>query len=225
MDGNDTLAYCAAASAVLTSEKVRDDGSDGKAGKRLLAALVSPAVRGMVKRSGVGDDLINGVAEPLNELYYLEKQRCDSLDRMAELFGDALAKVFSYGLCDTESRIATEIGKYTGRFIYVLDAADDIADDTRHGRYNPIAAVWGEEALKSGEKGKLSLSDSVSAQLYTATLMDLSELSAAAALIDYRGRDELRAVTENIIYLGMPRRAAEVFHADLQEGSDDGMKE
>lgn len=214
MDDNDTLAYCATASAVLYSEKLRDDRSDSIGGKRFLAALACPALSGMVKRSGADDNLIKSVAEPLDELYSLERERCDSLDRMAELFGDVLAAVFAHGLSDTESRIAAEIGRYTGRFIYVLDAADDISDDARHHRYNPIAVMWGEGALKRDEKGKVSLSDEVSAQLYTAALLDLSRLSAAAELIDYRGRGELAAVTENIIYLGMPRRAVEVFRAD-----------
>lgn len=217
MDDNDTLAYCAAASAVLYSEKLRDDRSDSGAGKRFLAALASPALSGMVKRGGADDALIKSVAKPLDELYSLERERCDSLDRMADLFGDVLAAVFAHGLGEREGRIAAEIGRNTGRFIYVLDAADDIVDDAQHHRYNPITVMLGEEALKRDDKGKISLSDEISPQLYTAAMLDLSRLSAAAELIDYGGRGELRAVTENIIYLGMPRRAAEVFHTDLGE--------
>ena len=36
------------------------------------------------------------------------------------------------------------MGEYLGRFIYVMDAYDDLAADEKRGAYNPLTALEGE---------------------------------------------------------------------------------
>ena len=78
----------------------------------------------------------------LGELARLEGERCPSLDRTADTFarllraaapGEGTGRAGCWGSCSTT----------WGRWIYLADARDDLAEDLAAGRYNPVAARYG----------------------------------------------------------------------------------
>ena len=149
------------------------------------------------------------MAASLLRLSEMEKTACDSVDEMADCFGDLLGDVFAWGLSGSEERLAREIGRVTGRFIYVMDAADDAVEDQKLGRYNPLLCRYGGEALEETGKCKFRLSPKIAEGLYTALLLDLGRLEAAVKLLPRRA-DDTAAILLNIIYLGMPAEARRV---------------
>lgn len=191
---NSALAYCARAAALLTEAKIADDIQDTK-GPALRSHLLHPAARRMCKKAfprgdGPGDSL----AQSLERLHALEAAQCGSLDDAADCFGDLLSNVFSWGLTGAAQKIAAAIGFSTGRFIYVLDAADDREQDQKSGSYNP-----------------LNIAPIASECLSVAVRLDLSKLEAAVNLMDFSGRSELLGLIENILYKGMPLEADRIF--------------
>lgn len=194
LEDNSALAYCARAASLLTEAKIADDIQDTK-GPALRARMLHPAAKRMCKKAfrkkeGPGEK----IKQSLQQLHALEAARCASLDDTADCFGTLLSDVFSWGLTGTAQKLAAAIGFSTGRFIYVLDAADDRQQDQKSGSYNPLnIAPIDPESLS------------------VAVRLDLSRLEAAVNLMDFTGRSELLGIIENIIYKGMPLEADRVF--------------
>jgi len=216
---SETLRYCARAAALLTFAKLQDDLTDERGLRRLIARTLHPAASALRRRarkvSGM-EDLENALAASLLRLGELEKAQCDSIDEPASCFGSLLAEILAFGLSGTEERIAREAGDAVGRFIYVIDAADDAADDAQKGRYNPIVRRYGTDIFEirpvfrhaespEPPRNKPRLNTEMAKDLYAAALCSLSRLENAIALVDFDGcSPETEGILKNIAFLGMP---------------------
>ena len=191
-----TLAFCADASAILTYHKCRDDIDDEKGLKKLRAEIAagffSPAYRRAKRRY---PNLDAKIASLLSQLRQYEKDTGapPSADVPATIFGDLMAAVCSEGLTDTEARIATVFGRAIGRWIYLIDAADDYRDDLASGAFNPFVRLFGDAMTQECADGI-----SVSLKRY------LADAEGAFLLIDHFPTPEVREILCNILYLGLP---------------------
>lgn len=210
----DELRYAARVSAILMGGKLEDNIEDEGLVKRIASRLAHPAVSLMIKRATSKDDV--GVAEAksaipkgLEALSLLEKEGCTSIDACAEEFGILTGELFSAGLEGAPHRITKEIGRGIGRFIYVCDACDDATEDYRKNRFNPILALYGENAVER-QDGKLYLKKEIADGIMTAANLDLERCAAAAELLCDGGDRGLSELLKNIIYLGMPETLKKV---------------
>ena len=201
VQSDDELKYAARVSALLTYGKVCDDLLDEKGFKRFVKKLIKPFF-GKAKRRADLDELYKSIEERLAALSKIEEEKQPSVDAPAEVFGKLLADVFSFGLDGDGATLAREIGFRTGRFIYAVDAADDIAEDKEKGSYNPFLLLYGGE-IDQSQKNLIEM----------AMKYDLTALAAAIDLID---DGETVKIIKNIIYLGMPHAA----HIALGEKSE-----
>ncbi len=203
----DELTYCAAASAYLMGGKLDDDLADEGGVKRLRALLAKPFVGGMIKSASEavrdGESLRFAIEKSLSDLANLEAGGSSSVDSVAECFGQLCGNVFSAGLPERSRRILYEIGFSVGKFIYVADAADDLTVDVKHGKYNPIAKLYGEAATEE-RNGKVYMTDAVAESLYTATLLELKRCEGALELLCDGGDRDIASLCRNIVYLGLP---------------------
>lgn len=231
----ETLAYCARAAALLTYAKLQDDLTDERGVRRLIARTLRPAassLRRRARKSSGMENLENAIAASLLRLGELEKARCDSIDEAAACFGSLLAEILAFGLSGTAERIAREAGDAVGRFIYVIDAADDAPDDARKGRYNPIVCRYGEDIFESRPvrrhaespeepRIKLRLKPEIAHDLYIAALCSLSRLEGAVALMDFDGCvPETEGILKNIAFLGIPAQLRCVLALDSPHQND-----
>jgi hypothetical protein len=202
MKENPTLAYCANAAAILNYHKICDDLSDEKGVKKLRAVFAKPFVshaRNKALKSDRGlSELDTRISERLKALSELEAQRIASVDAPAELFGEILADIVSYGLCESDAKIASAVGRGVGKWIYIADALDDLESDAKKDRYNPFLLLYGgmpeRDMLLSME---------------TALKNELCGVEAALDLIDFES-DIAQNLICNILYLGCPERVREI---------------
>jgi len=130
----------------------------------------------------------------------MEKENCGSPDETAQVFGELLGDLFAFGLSGADGAVARSVGVGTGRFIYLCDAMDDLAEDIRRRRYNPLALLWGDMALdESGHPSAM-----VREAFGTAVLLDLEKTGLAVELLP---AGPLTEIVKNIVYLGMPETA------------------
>ena len=196
-----SLEYCAYAAAILTHGKVADDLSDERGSKKFKAKLLAPIARKMRKKALKSyRELDERVTKGLSELSEIEKQKLPSVDIPADKFGDILADVLSYGVDEKSSKILKSIGKHIGRWIYIVDAVDDIDDDFKRGRFNPFVCLYNTSVL-DGET-KRTISDSLRLELLAA--------EPALDLIEHRGDRNIEEIIKNIVYRGMPNAADEI---------------
>ncbi len=191
----EALTFSAQAGGLLVYRKWQDNLRDERGIKRFFYRLLSPFFRKIRRRTVSLAKLGATMDEALAELHRLEDANTASADACADRFGDLLAAMMAEGLGDTTARIVADIGFHTGRFIYLLDAADDAARDRKSGSYNPFLAVDIDPA-----QNKL---------VQNALRLELAAIEAAYALLDVSDAG-VAALIANILYLGMPRRADEV---------------
>ena len=101
---------------------------------------------------------------------------------------------------DPRHRVLEQLLYHLGRWIYLIDARDDLAEDLADGRYNPVAARFGPE----GDDGLLKQTLDAS----------LDRMGAAFQLGEFGCRT---ALLENLIYLGLPLVQRAVFDGSWAE--------
>ena len=204
-DPCDELSFCACASAILAHYKVKDDLRDERGLKRTAATAVSPFVTSMRRRAvkrGYGD-MDSGVYRAMKSLSELEASRLPSADEPATLFGELMGSLLAYGLEGNQAKLAYTVGLHVGRWVYLMDAADDYAEDVKYARYNPLACLYADPAMTE-------LSEEKRQEIKTALLAELMELERAFDLLDTADHPNLSGVLSNILYEGMPREAERV---------------
>ncbi len=195
LNDNTALEYTARAFGILTYYKMRDDLSDEALGKRLLVSFARPAST-RAKRLADLTPLSDFIAERLARITALENANTASIDAPAEIFGDLLGEVFSYGLSGADALVTREVGVHLGKFIYAADAAEDYAEDVKKGRYNPYALIYGNGGLTKENR----------ASIKNALLMECRDLEAAINLIPFGNKITVENIVRNIIYLGLVKR-------------------
>lgn len=197
----EALDYCAYVAAILTHGKIVDDLADERGSKKLKARLIKPIAKKMRKKAlKTYRELDEKVAQGLRELSEIEKRKLQSVDIPADKFGEILAEVLSYGVDENSAKILKNIGKHIGRWIYIVDAVDDIEEDAKKGRFNPLICLYGEGSIDDDKKRIIS--DSLKLELLAA--------EPAFELIDHENNRTVEEIINNIIYRGMPNVADEI---------------
>ena len=96
------------------------------------------------------------VEQYIEKLHLCEEKRETNLDVAAGLTGELLAELF----CWKEDEWQTDLrglGFYLGKFIYIMDAYDDIEKDKGQGNYNALIPASEEEAFDDRCREMLNL--------------------------------------------------------------------
>lgn len=196
MKRSDTLEYCARAAAILNYHKIKDDLSDERGLKKLRAIAALPFVahaRKKALRSGLSE-LDASIHAKLCELSDIEAQRLLSVDAPATVFGEILALICAHGLDGSDARIAAQLGRGVGKWIYSVDALDDMQGDAKHSRYNPFLLLYGGRAPSAEQLSGI-------ADALRAALAD--EAESALDLVECDNRI-IKNIVDNIMFLGLP---------------------
>ena len=195
LEENEATEYTARAFAILTHYKLLDDISDEKLVKRAAVSLARPITSHAVSLADLSD-LETIVADRLARITELEEAKCPSIDEPAELFGQLLGEIFSYGY-DGEARLVSyECGLHLGRFIYAADAAEDYDKDARSGSYNPYVIQYGGAPLTDENRQSIK----------TGLILECSRIEAAVNLMPFDGKATIENIIKNVIYLGLVKR-------------------
>ena len=196
------LRYCADASALLTYHKCRDDVADERGLHRLVArfakSFFSSAYRRAKKRHPKLDARIFEQMEALR-LYEADDTLPPSADAPAEIFGKLMEAVFCEDLEGSDARIAAQIGRSIGRWIYLTDAADDFWKDVNSGSFNPYCRLFGSTpTAEDWQMAEMALTNL------------LADAERAFLLIDDYPIPEYKELLCNAMYLGLPGTAKKI---------------
>ena len=130
---NDYDEYAAKMTIILAYYKALDDVNDeGKHQRRLekLRPLFEEIQKEMPRKVAIID-------ENLKKINTYEDKNSLNLDLMSKTFGKVLGEIFVYKDDEWADELYT-LGDNLGRFIYLMDAYDDVEDDIKKGTYNPF---------------------------------------------------------------------------------------
>ena len=197
---NPDTCYAADANLYFALLKCQDDHQDehpfrGAAGELLLRRGAKKAV------ARLGSEVTAGVSEGMKALSRLEQEGCDSLDEPALAFGQCMETLLGglpaargqTSLCDP----LRWIGKNLGRWVYLLDAWDDLEKDEKSGSYNVLLRRFGTVGQVRAQRERVRFS----------LLNSLYEAGKAASLLP---GNSLSPIVSNILGEGAVTRTEQV---------------
>ena len=199
--GTESLSAAADMTVILAWWKLADGAQDKKGLGRWGCQIACALLRRAYKRAAGRQPAFAAAAEEhLRALQQLEQEKCSSLDAAADQFAQIL-RAISYGQPrEDRRRITGELLYHLGRIIYILDAADDLAEDAQSESYNPLLLRF------SPVDGRLSQADEK--ELRTGMQHSHNALAGAYALME---DNAYSGILSNIIYLGLPAVTQAVF--------------
>lgn len=184
------LERAADTSILLTWYKLQDDVMDKGFFAGLPARLLWWFFRRPARRARAAcPAFAQQVEEGLAQLSQLEAARCAQLDRTADAFARILKAAAPPDLGERDRRVMEQLLYHLGRWIYLVDAWDDLAEDRAAGRYNPLDARFQGRAEEERE--------------YVSTTMTHS-LRLAISAANLLGTSRWQAVIHHILYQGLP---------------------
>ena len=132
---NEFSYYGADMNLLFTYYKCKDDWEDEKKLTRLAyKAALKKAYRSICVRYGEKTKRITSL---MRELAQEEKRQNQDIDHVAGIFGEIMSEIMTPR--DDEWREGLKsMGYNLGKFIYLMDAYEDIEEDLKKGRYNPL---------------------------------------------------------------------------------------
>ena len=130
--------YAANMNLALAYLKCLDDWNDDKRLSALAEAkTLEPWYRAVQARY---PRQCQAISQALDALAELEREGQEAPDAAAACFGDLMAELFA---CkhDIWEEPLRRMGFYMGKYIYLLDAYDDLEDDAESGSFNPLLPV------------------------------------------------------------------------------------
>ena len=132
---NKVTEYAADMNILLTYYKLEDNMKDDK---RLRDKIAYYLYKPIFKRSyNKYTDKSNYIKCRLDELHKLEKAEVRNIDEISNIFGHIMSEIFNYKE-DEYTNILKNIGFNIGKYVYILDAYEDLEKDYKKGRYNPF---------------------------------------------------------------------------------------
>lgn len=200
---NDIMAYAASVNVLLAYYKMLDDWQDDKS----IVGLAGMGGLGLQykKAKKAYPQLDQVISKELSCLSELEKGKSEDIDAVSNTFARIMSEIFSYKE-DMWTPYLAKIGFSFGKLIYTLDAYDDLEEDKKKKRYNPLI-----------------YNDSISNdQLKEALLYELSiiheELDKLPLFLD-------KGIIDNIFYSGVYKKMLHrlgVTHENLQDSEESG---
>lgn len=125
--------YAAAMNVLLCYDNLLDDWQDDK---NTFAAAAAGVLRSAKKK--IAEQYprqAEAVRIYLEKLHRTEKEQSADLDRAAGETGEMLQEIFAWRDDEWKDELS-ELGFYLGKFIYLMDAYEDIEKDKKKGSYN-----------------------------------------------------------------------------------------
>ena len=181
---NEITEYAASMNILLSYYKLEDNLYDDNGIKDKLAYEL---YKGKLKKAYEKyPQKAEYIKQQLGNLRELEKQESKSIDKVSNTFGNLMGEIFVYKKDEYEQNLRN-IGFNLGKYIYILDAYEDLEEDNKKGRYNPfIDYIDKKEELKNKVDRLISMS-----------------LGMATKNIEQLNLEFNKSIIDNIIYSGV----------------------
>jgi len=192
--GGQVFQQAAGMSVILAHWRLRDAVEDKNFLKGLPHRAVGTFLRGAYRRAAKDfPDFDTHCREQLDKLRALEQENSGELDQVADTFAQILPHAANAVENLSERRALEELLYHVGRWIYIIDAYDDLTEDQQSGNFNPLLTRFRPSEDK--------LSDTDKARVETTLNHSINRLTAAYNL---KNKTAWSGILENIIYLGLP---------------------
>lgn len=202
---NEITEYAASMNILLAYYKLEDDVKDeGDIKSRLLRRVYRKSFKTAYDKYPQKADFIKTC---LGELRSLEEDQSTSIDQTSNCFARLLEEIFDYKDDEYRDRLR-KVGFNIGKYIYIMDAYEDLDQDLEKGRYNPFSSYKDD---REGLKVRVD-------KLIGMTLARLEE-----AILDLDIKVN-KSIIDNIIYSGVYLRYKGLINGGDKKKQEANMK-
>jgi len=182
---NELTQYAADMNMIMSYYHFKDDWEDEK--KALGLVGMSALKKHYHKLCATYPRQSSIIQEKMQLLSKLEKRNEANIDLVSGTFGELMGEIFVYQE-DQWSEQLRRFGLFLGKFIYIMDAYDDLNDDITKKLYNPLKPLFEKEPDTYEEKV---------AHMLTLMMADATDVFEKLPCL------ELSDILRNILYVGV----------------------
>lgn len=201
---DEAFEYTSALTAIMFYHKLRDNVNDSAKGKKFLWHMLMPYANHVRKKAAVvypdEDALID---DYINRQFAAESKATESgtviIDELCEPTANTISAIAEkLSPKESDKIILRHFGYFLGRWIYLIDALDDLKDDIAEGTFNPLALKYSltaedvQNKSDNYENARCFGNDSLN--------MSVSEAIKYYELLDF---GDYKPILDNIMYLGI----------------------
>ena len=158
VNDNEQLSYSAAAAMIMCYHKVNDDIADSAFFKKLLMRAVKPYFalkrKKAINKYPTLDEIIS---RAMAEQAEVEKRGNAGIDASAHPSAKAMGEILSFGFDGETKEKLNRFGYLAGRWVYLMDALDDMEADRKTHSYNVFNNINNEKEAKEKAVGVINL--------------------------------------------------------------------
>lgn len=160
---NQYTRYAADMNILLVYHNLEDDWIDDRS---LPSLAASRAIRrAYLKTAAAYPRQTRAIRRYLKALHETEEKNDASLEAAAKETGVMMAEIYHY--CDDGwTDLMKETGFYIGKFIYLMDAWDDLEKDRKNHDYNPFSGIAGEPDFENRAAQLLTMQASAATRAF-----------------------------------------------------------
>ncbi len=197
-----SVDYAASVGVMLSYLKLLDDWMDDISLKALVGMGVFKSGYNKVRKQYPREyDIIK---RQLDILSALEKEKSASVDDTAEAFGKILEGIITPEFIEDDAlrRKLQWLGLNLGRWIYIIDAVNDLERDIKSDSYNVFKEMGFKTKAECVSEIELSL------------MLTLDGIASAFELVNFKSNHDLIG---KIIYLGLKDRQNSILHGERKD--------
>lgn len=199
---SDEIKLSSLAFLLLLKYKLIDDYTDSKdILRKNFSGITAKVVN--IKDKEFTQKFEEKVLKYLKMLSKKEQEKCSSIDETANIFGELAAIFFeSVGNFDSDTSFVMKyLGEYLGKWIYVLDAYDDLEKDVKKGNYNPIIEEFKKE-WEDSNKDTVIFKNRIKTSIEERLKGYIEEITKAYDLLILKS-PQFKGIIDNVVYLGL----------------------
>lgn len=220
---DEAFSYTSALTAIMFYHKLRDNINDSSGGRRLLWKALLPYAghlrKKAAKRCPDEDALVDNY---IHRQFEAETRALESgevvIDELCEPTADVIsAMAQKLSSKPSDQTLLKHFGYFLGRWIYLIDALDDLSEDLEDGSFNPLALKFGltqqdaQDKSEHYEEARCFGNDSLNLSIAEAIkYYELLELGAFKPILD------------NIMYLGVSEAQRSALFAKEKKSAKKG---
>ena len=200
---DDALSKASALSVISAYYKILDDISDSGFFKKTACRIIKPIFHHWQKKASKRyPEIEKAVSEMMQNQCEAEKDPYITIDKAAHPTAKMLSELLAHEAEDeVQERVLREFGYHIGRWVYLIDAADDYEKDKKHKTFNPFIT---SDIIDKNYIGSV-LSQSLARAYDAYNLLDI---------IDFK------PIIENTLIYGLPNKQNAVLNSQ-QEVKDE----